>query len=115
EGGVGWAASLCADLVNHWEKRSRPAMQRHLKPDNIDKQELRSLFDRYAGDRRFEGKIDEILERHLALGRPMTLEQLAERDKDSNDFPFVQFENADDIRQGFSRGFYFGCQSDDPT
>ena len=31
EGGVGWAATLYADLIGHWEKRNRDAM-RHLDP-----------------------------------------------------------------------------------
>src|SRR4029077_18676994 len=72
------------------------------------------LFLEYATDARYQGKIDQILENNLALGRPMTLEQLTERDRDSDDFGALKIDSVDDIRRLFARNFYFGCQSDDP-
>jgi predicted TIM-barrel fold metal-dependent hydrolase len=114
EGGVGWACSLYADLISHWLKRSRPAMHKNQKPTNVDQRELRALFVEYATDERYQGKIDEILEKHVALGRPMTAEQLTERDRDSDDFGALKIDSVDDIRRLFARNFYFGCQSDDP-
>ena len=42
EGGVGWAASLFADLIGHWEKRNRDALE-NTNPANLDHAELLAL------------------------------------------------------------------------
>ena len=47
EGGVAWAVSLFADLIGHWEKRNRTAMD-HLDPANIDYALFADLLERYG-------------------------------------------------------------------
>ena len=44
EGGVGWACNLVTDLVGHWERRRREAMEAQTRPTNLDRQELARLF-----------------------------------------------------------------------
>jgi predicted TIM-barrel fold metal-dependent hydrolase len=116
EGGVGWACGLYADLMGHWEKRNRTYMAERLKPTNLDRGELRRLFERYtAGDRRFEGTLDDLLDRNLdGIDCDITPEELAERDLDADDFAKVRIGGRDDIRRLFAGNFYFGCEADDP-
>ena len=47
EGGVGWAASLYADLLRHWEKRRGDRID-YLNPDRLDAVRLRSLLEDYG-------------------------------------------------------------------
>jgi predicted TIM-barrel fold metal-dependent hydrolase len=47
EGGVTWAASLCADLVGHFEKRHRDAIDRY-DPARIDRARLEALLREYG-------------------------------------------------------------------
>src|SRR5256885_1396687 len=42
EGGVGWACSLYADLIGHWEKRNRQALE-NTNPARLDKAALLAL------------------------------------------------------------------------
>ena len=48
EGGVAWAASLFADLLGHWEKRNRRAMDA-LDPANIDYAQFSELMTQVRG------------------------------------------------------------------
>src|SRR5262245_55569100 len=47
EGGVGWACSLYADLVGHWEKRHRDALE-NTNPARLDQAALLALAQTYA-------------------------------------------------------------------
>src|SRR5881275_2490444 len=47
EGGVGWASMLYADLVGHWEKRNRQALE-HTNPHNLDRARLLDFARTYA-------------------------------------------------------------------
>ncbi len=116
EGGVAWACNLYADLRGHWEKRNRRFMDEHLKPTNLDLDELRNLFVQYtAGNARFDGKIDDILARNLdALESDISQAELTRRDLDEDEFAAVHIDGPDDIRRLFARNFYFGCEADDP-
>ena len=58
EGGVGWAASLYADFLRHWDKRRGDAID-YLNPARLDTARLRTLLDEYGSDRfRGEGRRD---------------------------------------------------------
>jgi predicted TIM-barrel fold metal-dependent hydrolase len=46
EGGVGWACILYADLMGHWLKRNRRAMENY-NPANLDRKLFTDLFGRY--------------------------------------------------------------------
>ena len=60
EGGVGWACSLYADLLSHWEKRNRVAIH-DLDPARIDVPLLMELFAKY-GDERFRADLAGLAE-----------------------------------------------------
>ena len=48
EGGAAWAVTLYSDLIGHWEKRNRAAVD-HLDPAHIDKKMFFELMERYGG------------------------------------------------------------------
>ena len=116
EGGVGWACNLVSDLVGHWERRRREAMNAQTRPTNIDRQELARLFQQFGG-RRYEEKTEEIF-RCINLAEPFkTPEELTERAYKQpafDDFGRVPVASADELRQHFAERFYFGCEADDP-
>ncbi len=116
EGGVGWACSLLSDLGEHWEKRNRRFLDSHLKPTNLDRDELRRQLEGYARvQRRYAGKIDDIIAKNLdQLESDITSEELVERDRNSDDFDRVEIGSSDEIASLFRRNFYFGCEADDP-
>jgi hypothetical protein len=100
EGGVAWAASLYADLVGHWEKRNRAAME-HLNPATIDRKLLFELVERHAP------KVDL----DPALGAlPRRVEDPAMLDE----FAACAIERPEDIAELFATPFFFGCEADDP-
>jgi predicted TIM-barrel fold metal-dependent hydrolase len=117
EGGVGWACNLISDLVGHWAKRRRSAMEAQTKPTNLDKQQLKQLFAQFGG-RLYEEKADEIfrcINIAEAFGTAEEITERAYREGDLfDDFGRVPVESADALRQHFSERFYFGCEADDP-
>ncbi len=116
EGGVGWACNLLTDLIGHWERRRREAMESQVRPTNLDLQMLKDLFARYGG-RAYEDKMDEILG-CLSLVEPFkTVDEMTERAyrEEIDDFGKVRVSSADELRRHFSERFYFGCEADDVT
>jgi len=116
EGGVGWACNLLTDLVGHWERRRRVAMEAQSRPTNIDQQMLKNLIAQYGG-RQYEEKIDEILG-SINMAEPFkTAEELTERayrQPRFDDFGAVPVESAEALRRHFTERFYFGAEADDP-
>jgi hypothetical protein len=100
EGGVGWARTLLADLVGHWEKRGGGAIGA-LDPARLDVEELVGLFARYGplGD---AGRVREF------FARPDP--HPAELD----DFAAASIERVEDFIPRFVEPFFFGCEADDP-
>ncbi len=49
EGGVGSACMLCADLIGHWEKRNRQALER-TNPSKLDRGALLDFARKYGRD-----------------------------------------------------------------
>jgi predicted TIM-barrel fold metal-dependent hydrolase len=106
EGGVGWACQLYADLLSHWEKRRRAGLEA-TDPGNLDRAHLLRLAERYGtgtmaeairqGQGFLEGEASE------ATGA------LAELD----DFSACRINTAEELRDLFTRPFYFGCEADD--
>src|SRR2546430_4852750 len=47
EGGVGWACSLYADLIGHWDKRNREALE-NTNPARLDRATLLALAEKYG-------------------------------------------------------------------
>jgi len=103
EGGVGWACSLFADLVSHWEKRNRETIQQ-LDPARIDTDLLLKLFAEY-GDERFTADLEGLAESFTRLEpEPPALDEWAA----------CEIDRAEDVEALFVPRFYFGCEADDP-
>jgi predicted TIM-barrel fold metal-dependent hydrolase len=115
EGGVGWACNLVSDLVGHWERRRRAAMEAQTRPTNLDRAHLETLFRQYGG-RAYTDKLDEIF-RCINLAEPFkTAEELTERAyrEAFDDFAKVPVTSGDALRRHFAERFFFGCEADDP-
>ncbi|HVA76713.1 MAG TPA: amidohydrolase family protein [Candidatus Binataceae bacterium] len=107
EGGVGWACNLYSDLIGHWKKRNREALE-DVNPANLDRAMLRELIEKY-GSKELSERVttsSTILE---GVGSAAT-GQISELD----DFAACKIKRAEDIRELFTRNFYFGCEADDP-
>ena len=116
EGGVGWACNLFTDLIAHWEKRHAAAMERHVRPTNLDKNMLKDLFTRFGGSA-FEEKMDELLTSTSIVPPFKSNDELTEREYALNqidDFAAAGVSSADELRRQFADHFYFGSEADDP-
>jgi predicted TIM-barrel fold metal-dependent hydrolase len=105
ECGVGWACSLYADMIGHWEKRNGQAMENY-NPANLNRELLVDLYRRYGG-KLVEGKLDQVGKGSGLLAGskedPAMLDEWAP----------CNIEKAEDIRDLFVPNFYFGCEADD--
>jgi predicted TIM-barrel fold metal-dependent hydrolase len=105
EGGVGWARSLLADLVSHWEKRNINEVTKY-DPRGMDREQLASLFQRYGGK----------LFRPAAAGREAV--QFGTNVEDPavlDEFARCAITGKEGVRDLFVPNFYFGCEADDPV
>jgi predicted TIM-barrel fold metal-dependent hydrolase len=109
EGGVSWACQMCADMVEHWEKRRRAGLQ---YPAATDVGELRRLIERY-GDERLKANVEGILASLDAFRPEVSIEELSRPEHVADDFEACGAGSAADIRAVFSEHFYFGCEADD--
>jgi len=109
EGGVGWAASLYADLVGHWEKRNLSAIRENLDPALLDQAEFARLAEQYgAVGPATQGMIEGALLTTPGQGhhRPS--------DAELDEFAAIGIERAEEIKDLFVPSFFFGCEADDP-
>lgn len=104
EGGVGWACSLYADLIGHWEKRGPEGLPAY-DPAHLDRSLIESLFKSH-GSERFKKHLDE-----LDAG----LRVLCEPQPAVDEFESAGIDRPEDIREIFDRSFHFGCEADDPV
>lgn len=104
EGGVGWACSLYADLLSHWEKRNADTI-RNLDPKTIDTGLILKLFEEYA-DAHFHADLP---------GLAAAFTKLEPEPPEIDEFRACQIEKREDIRDLFVPRFYFGCEADDPA
>ena len=107
EGGVGWACMLYADLIGHWEKRNRQAIE-STNPSKLDVGKLHEYARKYGSPAVAE-----------AVGRREGLEgdsnsTLTGGVEDLDDYFRCQITKKEDIRDLFVPRFYFGCEADDP-
>lgn len=105
EGGVQNGVRLFADIFSRWKKRSLENLE-HLNPANMDLQQARELFERYA-DAPTRDKLDQ-LEKTLLVG-PRVVDA-----EHRDDFAKMGVEKPEDLRDLFIPHFYFGCEADDP-
>jgi predicted TIM-barrel fold metal-dependent hydrolase len=105
EGGVGWACSLYADLIGHWEKRKRDALE-NTNPSRLDHAALLALAEKYAAPavvqavRRGDG-LDDNGNGTGGL-------------EDLDDYSRCQIAGKEDFRDLYVSRYYFGCEADDP-
>src|SRR5213594_1326743 len=105
EGGVGWACSLYADLIGHWEKRKRDALE-NTNPARLDRKGLLALAEKY--------------------GKPTVIDAVRRGDglddngdgsggvEDLDDYSRCKIRRKEDIHDLYVKRFYFGCEADDP-
>jgi predicted TIM-barrel fold metal-dependent hydrolase len=105
EGGVGWACMLYADLIGHWEKRNRRAIE-STNPAKLDRAALLDFAQKYGPE-----QLAEAVRRGEGLDSDASLTGGVE---DLDDYFRCQIERKDDIRELFVPRFYFGCEADDP-
>jgi predicted TIM-barrel fold metal-dependent hydrolase len=108
EGGVGWASMLYADLIGHWEKRNRQAIEL-TNPGRLDRGALLALVETYGRPDVVDG-----VRRGAGLDGD-TNSALTGGVEDLDDYFRCGIERADDIRDLFVPRFYFGCEADDPA
>jgi predicted TIM-barrel fold metal-dependent hydrolase len=105
EGGVGWACSLFADLIGHWEKRKLDALE-NTNPTSLDRAGLLALVEKYGKPtvveavRRGEGLDDN---GDGTGGVP-----------DLDDYSRCRITSKQDFHDLYVKRFYFGCEADDP-
>ncbi len=109
EGGVSWACQMCGDMIEHWEKRRRAALQ---YPGATSIDELRKLIGQY-GDQRLQANADAIMNNMDAFRPECSLEELGRPEHVADDFEAAGINSKEDVRAVFSRNFYFGCEADD--
>jgi len=106
EGGVAWARNLYCDLLSHWEKRNRAALENY-NPARTDLGEFVELARRYGGEFA-RGRVEEILadsRRRMQAGDDAALH---------DEWAPSGITSAREISEVFSQRFYFGCEGDDP-
>ena len=106
EGGVAWAAALYSDILGHWEKRNRGAIS-HYDPALLDRPRLEKLFAEHA-PAAISSRVDRLDEALLMLSDP------GEDRAAIDEFAASGVERAEDVRDVFTRQFFFGCEGDDP-
>jgi predicted TIM-barrel fold metal-dependent hydrolase len=102
ECGAGWACALYADLVGHYEKRNRGAME-YVDPTKLDVDALMGYFEEYS---------DDYTRRHLDTARAF-YDREHPPIPDRDDFWRVGLSSKDEIEQLFVPRFYIGCEADD--
>jgi predicted TIM-barrel fold metal-dependent hydrolase len=107
EGGVGWASMLYADLIGHWEKRNRHAIESTTHPGKLDRAALVDLARKYGRE-----------ETVAAMSRGEGLDDnqsLTGGVEDLDDYFRCKIEKKEDIKELYVPRFYFGCEADDPA
>ena len=108
EGGVGWASMLYGDLIGHWEKRNRKALE-HTDPRSLDRSLLMDLVRKYGSE-------DMAAALRARDGWPSPDAVAATGGiADLDDYSACGIERKEDLRDLFTTQFYFGCEADDRT
>ena len=107
ECGVGWAAILLADLLEHWEKRNPEALA-SLDPASIDWAMLEQLIRTHGADDLL-AKAGDIDLAAAMRALPGTGVPPDERD----DWRFLDVSSERELVDRFVPRFFFGCEADD--
>jgi predicted TIM-barrel fold metal-dependent hydrolase len=118
EGGAGWACSLYADLIEHWEKRNYDAVCDY-DPALLDRGELARLLGAHGGsrvERLLDGPLERCFRNLFVLSGWVPQAGWQPRDRQVLDeFARCKIEREEDIRDHFVSSFYFGCEAEDPS
>jgi predicted TIM-barrel fold metal-dependent hydrolase len=106
EGGVGWAAQLFGDLIEHWERRGAPALER-MKPEKLDRKLLMEKVQQYGYE-----DIAEALRARDGWPAPDTQDLTGNR-AELDDFAACKITRKEDWIDLYAKPFYFGCEADD--
>ena len=104
ECGVGWACTLLADLVGHWQKLSLQAWEQAGQREH-DFERMRQLIQQ-EGPPRLQEHLPEVMD---MLRKTHATEPLAD------EFAACGIESEEQIRDLFVPNFFFGCEADDPV
>jgi predicted TIM-barrel fold metal-dependent hydrolase len=106
EGGVGWGCMLFGDLIGHWDKRNRKALE-HTDPRTLDRALLQELAQKY-------GYPDHIAALRARDGWPdPDAANLTGGLADLDDYSACRITKKEDWHDLFVTPFYFGCEADD--
>src|SRR2546428_5864626 len=105
EGGVGWACQLFCDLIEHWERRNRKALEK-MDPRTLDRALLMSLAEKY-------GDPDVAAALRARDGWPDHDVNLAGGLEDLDDFSACKITRKEDWVDLYAKPFYFGCEAGD--
>ncbi|MBM4257659.1 MAG: amidohydrolase [Deltaproteobacteria bacterium] len=106
EGGVAWARQLYCDLISHWDKRNWEEVQKY-NPAYVDRDAFLDFSRRYGGTL-LEGRAEEILRAYQIFMSRGEDPALLDEWKPSG------ITSPEEIRDIFTKRFYFGCEGDDP-
>ncbi len=102
EGGVGWACSLLADLIEHWDKRNAKSIHQ-FDPASIDSALMMKLFAEY-GDDVFTA---------AAPGLRDSFAQLEPEPPTVDEWQALDVDSIEELIAAFVPNFYFGCEAED--
>src|SRR5207244_1965638 len=105
EGGVGWASQLFGDLMEHWERRNRKALEK-MDPRTLDRALLMSLAEKH-------GDPDVAAALRARDGWPDHDVSLTGGVADLDDFSACKITRKEDWVDLYAKPFYFGCEADD--
>lgn len=110
EGGTSWACQLYADLIEHWEKRNRAALDWN-DPANLDREAMVELAAAYGP----AGMADLMADGDNALFAALNAEASSSTagQTELDDYAPCEIADEKDIRDLFVPNFYFGCEADD--
>src|SRR5580658_5029748 len=111
EGGVGWACGLYSDLIGHWKKRNARALE-EVNPANLNRKQLAELLGEFGG-REWANRVSEY--KLVPEGDEAAAAWAAQGPAVIDDYAACGITQGRDIRDLFTRNFYFGCEADDPT
>lgn len=114
EGGAGWAASLLADIVGHWEKRNPKAIGNY-DPAAIDRDLLARLFREHGADLLRGRDYDDGRIVETALSGLTGILLHPQQDLPLDEFAAAGIDSLQDILDRFVPNFYFGAEADDAT
>jgi predicted TIM-barrel fold metal-dependent hydrolase len=105
EGGVGWAAQLFGDLIEHWERRNAEALER-MDPSKLDRKLLMDLVVKYGYDDMAEAL-------RVRDGYPNPEAHLTGGRDELDDFAACKITRKEDWIDLYAKPYYFGCEADD--